>query len=361
MLLRESQVGILKIYDQFGLAKSIMLLHDAAEAALGAIADHLNIKLIGNKYVLDYYDLIENEEPSKKVPYRVQIRNLNTVRNNAKHQGIFPDNKAVAHFPATVQALIEELCELYLGIPFDSINLKNLIKDEFVRSYIDMAEKSIGNGEYENSLISLGYAIYYIVESSTISTLNSIMNKRTAKEYEFTKPYGVDFHVRLLEHGVDPYLYHRFRNLTPKIAKEFRTRKVIYIWDKDYGHQANWTSENCQFCLWFAVDTALKFQKERNFGYSIKHYIDVYEDIIEPSGDEAVFWDISKYNLEKTEQTEVFRLEKGHNIVGYAFDADEISDEWFVMSKDLPSKKIPNHGIGFILKEEVRITSRKKI
>jgi len=70
---------------------------------------------------------------------------------------------------------------------------------------------------------------------------------------------------------------------------------LTYWWDKTFGHQANWTNKNAKFCLDFCIDTALKFQREKDEGYSIINYQFVFEDIIEPVGEEAVFWNQSKY------------------------------------------------------------------
>jgi hypothetical protein len=123
-LQQQGDSAISNAYDLMQIAKGILLLHDAAEAALGAIADHLHVKLSGNKYILDYYDLIEKaDKQQRRVPYQTQIRNLSIIRNNTKHQGLFPEYKSVAHFPATVYSLLEELCSTYLGTQIDSINL----------------------------------------------------------------------------------------------------------------------------------------------------------------------------------------------------------------------------------------------
>jgi hypothetical protein len=120
--------------DQMIFTKGILLLHNAVEAALGAVADHLNAELTGNCYLLHYYDLIEKADTKNRtVPYRTQMRSLNTVRNNAKHQRILPDPKSNAHLPSTVHALIEEVCQTYLGLDFSSVSLKSLIRNEKIR------------------------------------------------------------------------------------------------------------------------------------------------------------------------------------------------------------------------------------
>ena len=346
--------------DQMVFAKGLLLLHDATENALGAIADHLGAGLKGNKYILDYFELIKKADTHKRtLPYMIPIRNLNTIRNNIKHQGILPDIKSNAHFPSTVYQLITDICQTYLGLDFDSVSLKNLIRDKGVVNFIKIAEKEIADGSIKESLISLAFAMYYICESSTISELSVILFNK--KDLQYTEPYGSNQTINLLKNRVDPYLYHRFKNLTPLIGKNVKKDKLTYWWDKTYGHPANWTDRNAKFCLDFCIDTALKFQREKDEGYSIINYQFVFEDIIEPVGKEAVFWDQSKHPPKVASplgpRKRVFTLKKGNPIIGYAVDDKDRLDEWQIYSDDERLKGIFNL---FVSKEEVKVTPKKR-
>lgn len=354
--------------DQIVFTKGILLLHDAAEAALGAVADHLNAKLTGNHYLLDYYNLIEKaDSQSRAVPYRTQMRNLNTLRNNAKHQGILPDPKSNAHFPSTIYALIDEICQTYLGLDFSSVSLKSLIRRKKVLGYINQAEKEIEDGKIEEGLISLAYAMYHICESSTIlwPFFYPYTQKEKEKPLQFTQPYKIEHTVELIKHGVDPYLYYRFKNLTPRIARHKDTGELFYWWDKHYGHPANWTIRNARFCLNFCIETALKFQREEDEGYTLILYQEVFEDIIEPSKEEAIIWNQSSHPPEfpfqkpSEPRSPVLILKKGQSIAGFASDSEYRLDEWFVISKDIPSKFNEYSGFGYVLKSDVKITRRE--
>lgn len=347
----QGESAVSHAYDDMRNAMGILLLHDAAEATLGAIADYLNVSFSGNKYLPDYYDLISQKDPGKRtVPYRIQMNNLNKIRNDVKHHGIFPSYNSVSHFPATVYALLEELCSTYLEKQIDSINLTSLIKDGLCKNYIIEAESHIENNNYEQALVSLAYSIFHLVESSTLTSgiLRTLLNEKDdGQEFEFTKPYGTDYTVKLLEHGVEPYIYHRFRNLTPHIGQNKKTKEIQHCWEKQYGHPANWTKKNAQFCLGFAIDTALKFQREKEYGYELIDYQEAFMDIIKPSGEEAVFLNNSQ---------EIFRLKKGEEIIGYASDSVGKLDEWLVISPNLP-KTIADIGFAYVKKDEVIITS----
>lgn len=363
---RAGEASCARRNDQMFFTEGILLLHDAAEAALGAVADHLNAKFKGNCYLLNYYDLIEKEDnQSRKVPYRNQMKNLNTIRNNAKHSGILPNPKSDAHFPQTVYALIEEVCQTYLGLDFSSVSLKSLTINEKILSFINKAEKEIEQEKIEDALISLAYAMYHICEASTIPFATWLFKKEKAPVL-FTQVYKIEHTVTLIERGVDPYLYHRFKNLTPMIGKHKDTGKLFHWWDKHYGHPANWTVSNVHFCLDFCIDTALKFQREEYEGYTLIRYNEVFEDIIKPANEEATIWNLSSHYPEFSFQksleprSPVLILKKGQSIIGHAYDDVDSLDEWLLISKDILLKSKKRIGFGFVLKKDVKITRRKR-
>jgi len=346
--------------DQMVFSKGLLLLHDATENALGAIADHLGAKLKGQTYILNYFSLIKQADKEHRiVPYMTQIKRLNTIRNNIKHQGLFPDIKSNAHFPSTVYELITNICQTYLGLDFSSISLKNLIRNKKVLNFINIAEKEMADGMIRQSLISLAYAMYYICEFSSTLLFPKILLKQIKLIY--TEPYGSNQTIDLLENRVDPYLYHRFKNLTPLIGRNTKTDKLTYWWDKTFGHQANWTVRNAKFCLDFCIDTALKYQREEDEGYTIINYQSVFKDIVEPIGKEAVFWDQSKHPPEIASslgpRKKVFTLKKGDSIVGYAYDDKDRLDEWQICSYD---ERLKGIFFIFVSKKEVKVTCKKK-
>ena len=353
--------------DQMLFTKGILLLHDAAESVLGAIADQLGANLTGNRnyYLLDYYNLIKSaDSQNRQVPYIIQMRNLNILRNNAKHQGILPDPKSNAHVPSIVYALIDESCQTYLGLDFSSVSLKSLIKNKEVLEYIEQAEKQIKNNEIEKGLISLAYAMYYICDQSAISWLDTFFGTQSDKKptWQFPEIYKLEHTVRVLQNGVDPYLYYRFENLTPEVARHKDTSELSYWWGKDYGHPANWTPRNASFCLNFCIETALKFQREEDEGYSLKHYQFVYEDVIEPKGEEAAIWDWPSEILPQKPlepRKVILTLKKGEPIIGWAFDYKDRLDEWYILSKNIPSRVADHLGLGYVSKEEVKVTRRE--
>lgn len=349
--------------EQMVFSKGLLLLHDATDNALGAIADHLGAKLNDKTYILNYFFLIKQaDKKHRTVPYMTSIKKLTTIRNNIKHQGILPDIKSNAHFPSTVYQLITDICQTYLGLDFSSLSLKNLIINKKVLNFINKAEKEIEDGKIKKSFISLAHAMYYICEFPSTFMLPSLMQKKII----YTEPYGSRQTIDLLQNRIDPYLYHRFKNLTPIIGKNTKTYELTYWWDKTFGHSANWTERNAKFCLDFCIDTALKYQREKDEGYTIINYQSVFKDIIEPAGEEAVFWNQSKYPPEITLTTiqeqlgprkNVFTLKKDDSIVGYAYDHKDRLDEWEIYSND---ERLKGIFFIFVSKKEVKVTCKKR-
>jgi len=356
---REGKFAVARRSDQFEFARGLLLLHDSSESALGAIADHVNARLSGNHYLLDYYKLIEEADPmSRAVPYRVQMRNLNSIRNHLKHQGIFPGREGARHFPNTVEALLEELSTAYLGVELRSLSLIDLIKNENARNYIRLAEANLSASQCEQALVHLAYAIYHLVEFSSIRGLGlPTGSPDDSPRYDFTEPYGTDYTVTLLQHGVDPYTYHRFRNLTPRIAQNRSSGEITYHWDKIFGHPANWTEKNVTFCLDFASDTALKVQHREPYDYEIVYYPEVYEDVITPSGDSARIWSAPARSKVGIDRQLLAELQKGQQLVGIVYDQVEDPDELQIVSAQIPARPILG---AFVASGEVTVTRRQR-
>jgi hypothetical protein len=365
--------------DQWAFTRGIILLHDAAESALGAVADHLHAIKDPQKnvYLLHYCDLIQKADPdnssevSRAVPYQQQLRSLNTLRNAAKHSGILPDQKSNAHFPTTVTAFISDICHTYLNIDFTNIRLTSLIRNEKVRALIEDAAQYQDKGDYEKALISLGFAMFHVVDSEAVpwtifdDFLPRPLRKATPKEV-FPDFYDVKHAVRLLQRGIDPHLHSRFHLLTPRIGRDTASGDAIYRWEKEYGHPANWTEQNVSFCMRFCVDAALQAQREAGGDYSITPYSSVYEDVIEVTGGSATIWDISSDTSDYFPRVEPYIrkpllvLQPGEILIGKVSDQERKPHEWAVMFEvSLPGQP-PTLRHGYLAKSEVTITRREK-
>lgn len=371
LLQRHGHVACAERNDRYAFARGILLLHDAAESGLAAVADHLHAKITKqNMYLLEYYDHIEmgSGQPEQRiVPYRTQMKILNTVRNGIKHQGVFPDAHTHGNLPSAVLELLRDLCRVYLIVDYDSLSLRGMIRNERVRTWIDSAEDKIQAGDFEGALVSLGYAMYQLAEFRTTGLLGDALAGRAQTGLKFTNPHTSDFTIVLLEHGVDPFTYHRFRDLTPRMAYDRDGRQVVHRWGRMFGHSMNWTYTNAQFCLEFCTDCALKFETRPAYEYDIVRYEDAYEDVIEPMGDAAVFYNCGEnaegfFTANKPKRVPIWTLESGRSIVGVVMEEHSgmDTDEWTVFSEDIPGDGAWPGGLGVVKKDAVRVTSRAR-
>jgi len=361
-LLREAQGACAVPHDRSAFAKGVLLLHDAAEAALGAIADHLGARIQGEDYLLRYYQRIQERDRNREVPYERQMRLLNTARNNIKHLGLFPDPHGCAYFPAVVEDLLQSLCQTYLGRPLESMSLACLIRDDRVRMLIERAEQAIERETYEEALRLLAEAVFYAFEERELAVgllTRTLVRAPDDRAVDFPEPFSLHSTVKLLQHGVDPYRFYRFKNLVPEIGKNRGTDELVVFWDKDYGHPGNWTQQNARFCRDVAIDAILKFQGEESREYTLVYYGSLFEDVIEPAGEQATIWNVSAHPPDvpfgpKLERRPIRTLRRGEAVVGIAYPGKENPDEWFVISGDLENRS------GHVAKAEVTVTHRPR-
>lgn len=379
-LLRAAEAACFVRNDQWAFTRGIILLHDAAESALAAVADHLHAIRDPHKnvYLLQYCDLIQKADPQNKttlarrVPYQQQLKILNTLRNDAKHAGVLPDQHSNAHFPTTIAALIADVSQTYLGLSFADIRLTSLIRDETVRNYIEEAEEHKNAGNYEAALISLGYAMFNIVDHEAVPWsifdrfLPSRLRTRPTPSHVFPDFYDVKHTVKLLQHGVDPYLHSRFHLMVPNVGRDTESGQAVYRWEKEFGHSGNWTENNVAFCLNFCVDSALRFQREDEQNYSLVRFSSLFEDVIEPVGEQATIWNISSDTSDYFPRREPYVrealliLSAGESLVGKATDDYKKAQEWqiFFRARLKDDKEDFHHG--YVAKDEVKITTRQK-
>lgn len=369
-LYKEAELASAKRNDPISFTKGILLLHDSAELMLVAVADHLGADVRAKDTLLDYYERIKAADcQHRTLPCRAEISRLNALRNSAKHKGIFPDMKSNGYLVSVVRGLLEYMCETYLEAQFSSISLRTLIRDEKVRQYIDEAEAHLETRQIEEALISLAFAMYCLCELPAVPWYLGSEPDSMGKQAPMLRPevYSMQHIVRLIERGVDPYLYHRFKNLTPMIVQDRETGQLSYQWDKLYGHPVNWTVDNVRFCLDFCVDAALKFQRDEEEGYTLVPYYEVYEDVVEPVGEQAIVWDrpfrpltpLLAENPPVRRQLLVIR--KGYPVIGWAWDTTSSvgSEEWLLVSSAIPPALGPINA-GFISRQEVTVTSRPR-
>lgn len=328
--------------DRLRFAMGIISFHDAVELSLGAIADHLNIPKMEKAYMMDYIGGIQNQDSERrKIPCSQQLKTLNTLRNNIKHQGITPDPEANKHLPNSITTFFHRLCSLYLDLDFNQITLIELIASSQLKKLLIDAQSSIQQHQYTSSLEFLSLAMYNLIEKDFLeSKFTGVLHFE--RKVIYPESEGLNFAVKLLENGVDLKLYKNVHALIPQVGLNLETNETVYLWDKNYSHEGNWTEENVRMCLDFVIDLALKFQKSAPF--SFKHYSEMYRDKIEPLEDNVVIMNNQNAGLNSRP------LPKGQHIIGMVHEFLFRDDLWLV--EDLGDEPFT----GTVFKSQVKVT-----
>jgi hypothetical protein len=107
LLLAKSLLSKLRFHsvaepDSKFLAGEIMTAHDAAELVLAAISDQAGVLPSKDKhYFMDYFEPLKTLHPERDVFAKEYFSQLNRVRVNIKHYGIFPDPRQWARVGET--------------------------------------------------------------------------------------------------------------------------------------------------------------------------------------------------------------------------------------------------------------------
>jgi hypothetical protein len=151
--------------DRYRVGLQVLSAHDAAELAISAIADHCHKTPAKQQlFLLDYFGALQDIFPDKQTPGRDYFTRLNTVRNNLKHRGIFPEPKTWNSVGDRVNEFVNDWCLAGLKIRFDSVDRSELLTTPTVRENFDKAKAAMNTGQYKEVMACLGFALYRLLE-----------------------------------------------------------------------------------------------------------------------------------------------------------------------------------------------------
>ena len=263
---------------------SILAFHDCVEMLLILIAERKKKKL--QQHFLDYWGIIP------QLPYKVQMGNLNNIRNNLKHHANFPDKIDIQRCCEDVGAFLKESTKEFLKLEFDDISLSTLISFETVREDVEKAEVFMKDGLFFESLDYSKKAFMKLLstyESNKGQWRNSILNVGVKVGNEYRKlaksnTEGSNWFelmtkttnsmrdvIKITALGIDYKKYALFNYITPNVIEGCNATGTIYVSDKKESFESKISvrREDCQFCISFVVDCALKLQE---FDFNINNY-----------------------------------------------------------------------------------------
>jgi len=275
---------------QLGAAASFSILafHDCVEMLLVLIAHHEKKRT--QKFFLEYW----NEIPD--LPYRGEMDNLNNVRVSLKHNATFPSRDEISRCHDDVRLFLSDSIYKYFETDFDDISISNLIMFDEVKKYIREAEMLMKEDSIYEILLKCKMAFIRLLslyESDKQQWYNSIFNigKEISTEYMSLVP-RMDAHksrwfeqvtqtlnatrdvLKISAIGIDYKKYVLFNLITPFVIKVCAPTDTEYKYQNEtkehFESTKKTTKQDCQFCIDFVIDSALKLQE---FNFDIKNYL----------------------------------------------------------------------------------------
>lgn len=265
----------------FNFSHGLIALHDALDNFSGAIASNLNIRLPQESKLLQTINQIQEHEKTSNPNFtfisKNEIAQLNTIRNNIKHQGIVPNTNHAKNLIPPIISFFQKYSRHYFDLEWEIISLADLIEDDTIKKQIKVVEGFIGQGKYKDAFNKMAIIKFKVFDES-------LLRIRLNSRYDLNPPSEDDKKLRessnifpgqgrgwfsdlyertdFLEKGIDRDLLRKFEDLTAKVGVN-NNKEWKYI--LNHGHNwglPNWTKENALFCYDFLIDAIIKNQRK---------------------------------------------------------------------------------------------------
>lgn len=265
---------------------SLMSFHDSIEMFLLLVAEHNNEKS-DNLSFMGFWDKFP------ALTLKESMRSVKDRRVNIKHKGLFPSKSDVEISRIGVTDFFNQNTKIQFGIEFEDISLLDLIDYDMVKLYLRKAQTALKDNDNINSLLNSAIAFRELImqfenNKSHFHSGNQPFNFGNSSEKSYTALVGNDRKtskwfegvnysidkiqeaLKLISIGIDFKRYSVFKILTPfNINKFINDTEWQYYIDERHSKKIKSTNENCQFCIDFVLDCALKSQE---FDFDIKEY-----------------------------------------------------------------------------------------
>jgi hypothetical protein len=265
--------------DRATLASHIITAHDAAELAIAAICHQLGLSPSRDQnYLMNYFQpLADASHKGTDVYAKDYFSQLNRVRVDIKHLGIFPDPQQWSRVGELVFGHVSKWCQDYLGVPLAAIDHSNLLIHDDVRVVYQLARDSVENESYKECMEHLAKALHELFHRNA-----------ALRGLEVGNPRPEDA-IRLAGFGVPANDYLALQEFLPRVT-EGPNDVLETRWEQShFGHPGNWRKDAAEFCLTTFLEVALKIQHAEWIPGALSCDI-LYEFKVTPTADEVELW-----------------------------------------------------------------------
>ncbi len=267
------------LYLSGGMA--ILNFQDSIEILLRVIAEYVNANIKDSSSFNHIINEINNMKISKsKIPQKSFLNQLNKSRVNFKHYGNLPITQDVQKFKIDLDIFFRYVVKIYLDIEYDQISLVSVITNRRVQNYLRKAESDLENDKFEDCIVNSTIAFKLIFQTvreykhygyEKIPSFHTLDNIIANEILDFIQDIydRIDMQkeqINILTYGINLSEFFKFKMVTPNIQFNM-LGNIIGINKTLYSPINLYTYENAQFCLRFAIDTALCVQKNRVIGF----------------------------------------------------------------------------------------------
>jgi len=309
-LLENSGSELTSASDAFTVARKVLISHDVAELVLAALCiengnghkltERTSFSMLAKLVVESYAG---QDDQAILIQRQGALDALNHARVRFKHHGDLLD--AATTYPVVEQAfeIVDLLCQRAVGLPLRSIDALASVTHEAIVENFRVAENQIVSGQYRDALASL---------ARVVSIAFWDFDVRGVRAGEPTSEAALVLSGR----GIDPASFLEMQRLLPELYSRFDDEPKFDT--RLYGHEANWTMENVQFCWDTALTLVLRLQHARPVPQA-KEFYDEFEDLITVSADTSVCFRVegSRFSDEDLIPTP-FGCHRGESFTGKA-------------------------------------------
>lgn len=164
--------------DSVSKMMAIHNFHIAIEITLKAIILKYGIRT-DKQLNIDFESMmseISNKITDKKIPFRQELRSLNSLRGLIQHQGIEPDITSLEDFEIITRKFLHESFIEYFNVDFNNLSRIDLISDILVKDLAKGALKALEEKDFLKSAVILEGGFQLLTVSITHSLLKTKFN-----------------------------------------------------------------------------------------------------------------------------------------------------------------------------------------
>ena len=333
-LFRKGVIFCLSDYDIYEISHGLITLHDALDNFVGAIATQQGVPLDEKDTFLKVLDKIEKHEQIKNSfswDKKVEMNQLNRIRNDIKHHGIMPNVTQIKNLIRPVEEFFEKYSISFFEVDWSEISLKEFIKDNGIQKDFVAVEDLIENKNFKEALDALALIKFKVFDERRLHAgvtpnyygklipTSTQTEKLSKSKNLFLKMIDRGFYSDLhdktdfLEKGIDKRLMQRFVDFTPTVGVT-NLNDWEYIFDHGLNwSELNWTRDVCLFCYDFLVDAVIKNQHN---DYRVSLISTVEYHTVKFTNEMNIYDKDNKLisTLKKDEERDVYLLARKNNI-----------------------------------------------